>query len=59
MSHKFEILDITDEDIESINTQKVKFNSISKGPCEKSKSYVLCVEEYRFIEKDGRDLIPL
>jgi hypothetical protein len=34
----------SDEDIESINSQKVSLNLIYKGMCEKSKSYILAIE---------------
>jgi hypothetical protein len=33
----------SDEDIESINSQKVSFNLIYKGMCKKSKSYILAI----------------
>jgi hypothetical protein len=36
---------ITDEDIESINTQRASLTLIYKGQCEKSKLYILCIEE--------------
>jgi hypothetical protein len=34
----------SDEDIESINSQKVSLNLIYKGLCEKTKSYILAIE---------------